>query len=222
MAETRADAEEIAGFLRDHAPDRFKALVAASGIPEEAAFSRRMLGPGQDNAPESSADRSPQSQPVRNLLVVQAKAAIAAAEELSRIVDSVLRDTKARLARANSWETFGGVLALVGATSAVAVLLPEQPDRFQAQVASGIGIAGSLVTLLVKTMRKTLSGSGDSISKPLSELQDLWVQVAQSLPILGVIADSGIGIAEADAKKEITGVNDLLRKVRQRLMDFGQ
>ena len=208
---TSAAADEIAGFLMDRAPRVLKDLKERSGLkrPDEA-FSRPVLGDPPDSARATD----------RKLLSLQAAAAIAAIGELKTVVDRALVVTKSRLSRANLWETFGGVLAVVGTGAAVALLLPAQPDKVQAQIAGVAGIVGSLVSLLVKAMRSTLLAGGDSISKPLGELQDAWVTAIQLMPTLQFASDPEAALSEVLGRKAVDDANDVIRTVRKLLLGF--
>jgi hypothetical protein len=204
-----AQVDEIVGFLASRIPDALRELQARyHGSPAADLFL-----PGTELGPELQHEWG--------LRKAKAEAAVAALAEVGEVVTEHVAITKSKLARANNWETVGSAIALVGTVATLGVLLPEQPDKVHARTASALALVGSLLTLLVKSLRKTLSGSADNIAKPLSDLQDAWLRAEQLLPVLryGLADENALSMAEIE--KAIADANDLIRKVRGLLLDFG-
>ena len=204
-----APVDEIVGFLASRAPAALRELQNRYG----GTPATDLLRPGTRLGADTTADIG--------LRRAKSEAAVAALEEVGTVVAERLEITKAKLARANIWETVGSAAALIGTAATLAVLWPDQPDKTYARMASAFALIGSLLTLLVKSLRKTLSGSADNLSKPLAELQEAWLRASQLLPVLKYALADEKALALPEVEKAITDANDLIRKVRQLLLDFG-
>lgn len=200
--------DEIVGFLIDRNPSKLDAILYKYDLTENREFKRGTKLGGSNQAEEG-------------LLHAKCEAATAALEEALLVIPVQIETILSRIKRANAWESIGAFVAIFGAAGSIAALWPDKPQYVQeAQISTAVALIGSLCTLSVKSVRKTLLGNVDNIAKEIGGLQDSATKAEQLLPVLRYATKQTEALVLEETSKSITQSNDLVRIIRQQILSL--
>lgn len=112
---------------------------------------------------QSLFDESEKMRALQPLQKAKVELAISSLNEFVQRWTKVSGPLTSTLGRSNIWELAGGVLAACGGGGALSLILVNPGETMLAAASSGIALAGGLITLTVKFLRKDLYGRDNAV-----------------------------------------------------------
>jgi hypothetical protein len=205
LAESRADTRNLTEFLlRWDEPEVARLTALYPGQGEQALFSKK----------EVMKSLSP-------LDKARVELALSALDAFIGMWASKAPALSATLNRASIWKFWGAVLAAVGGGSSMTLLLGKPDQTLLAAATSAIALAGGLIGLTAKFLRRDVYGNDDALTDKYRQLSKGAAQatglVRTLRPFASVDDDGGdrkaIEAALTGANKLIADMDELLQSL---------